>query len=68
MKKYAFFLRTILPNINQVIPMDDGALYITFNNERDQILMDPFDYETATRQQQRIRGLVDRITGSIGCH
>lgn len=68
MKKYAHFLKAILPNINEVIQMDDGALYITFNNQKDQVCMDSKDYESAVNQSKRIEGVINRIRSGFVCY
>lgn len=63
MKKFLYFIAKILPNISTVVPMDDGSLYITYNNGKNQIVMSACDYENAIWQKQKIDGLIDRVIG-----
>ena len=63
MKKLQFFLKVIVHGISEVIPMDDGSLFITYDQGTKQTLMPITDYENAVALKEKIDGLRDRIAG-----
>lgn len=65
MKEFAFFLKYILPNITDVIPCDEGELYVYYLNAGvlQSTVMPLNDYETAVEHQNKINGLLDRMVG-----
>lgn len=65
MKKFAYLLSFIVPQITSTYVTDDGAVYIQFlrgNTKKDAIV--PLkDYESAVDRNRKIYGLFDKING-----
>lgn len=65
MKKFAYFIKYILPNIINVVPTDVGELYVYYL--KDGVLQTTVttldNYEIAVGHSNKINGLMDRIAG-----
>lgn len=65
MKKYIYFLTCILPNIQNIVPTDEGVLYVYYirRGVLQTTLMPLNDYEIAIQHSSKINGLMDRMAG-----
>jgi len=65
MKKFAFFLSVVLPNIQQVNMTDDNCVCVSYkiHGEIQSTLMTLTNYEIAVGHSNKINGLIDRISG-----
>jgi len=65
MRKFTFFIKTVLPAIMAVHSTDDGSLHIQYRNngENKSTIMTLSDYEIATAESKKIDGFMDHIHG-----